>query len=71
MTKPKYYHEAFKNLHWRAAMEEEIRVLEKNSTWVLQDLPSGTKPTSCKWVYRVKYNSDGAIQQYKACLVIH
>ena len=33
-------------------------------------LPSGKKPISCKWVYRVKYNSDGSIQRYKACLVI-
>ena len=51
-------------------MAEEIRALEKNGTWVLQDLPPGKKPISCKWVYRVKYNSDDSIQRFKARLVI-
>ena len=32
--------------------------------------PRGKKPTTCKWVYWVKYNSDGSIQRYKARLVI-
>ena len=27
-------------------------------------------PISCKWMYRVKYISDGTVQRYKACLVI-
>ena len=51
-------------------MVEEIRALEKNKTRVLQDLPQGKKPISYKWVYRVKYNSDGTLQRYKARLVI-
>ena len=51
-------------------MEEEIRALEQNGTWVLQDLLCDKRPISCKWVYRVKYNSDGFIQRFKARLVI-
>ena len=51
-------------------MEEEDRALEKNKTQNLQDLPSGKKPISCKWVYRVKYNPDGIVQHFKAHLVI-
>lgn len=34
-------------------------------------MPQGKKPISRKWVYQVKYNSDGTIQRYKARLVIH
>ena len=52
-------------------MEEEIRAIEKNETWVLQDLPFRKKPISCKWVYLVKSNSDGTVQRFKACLLIH
>ena len=70
VTEPKYYHEAAKDPRWRDAMAERIRALEQNETWVLQDLPPGKKPISCKWVYRIKYNSDGSIQQFKARLVI-
>ena len=70
VTKPRYYHEAVKDSRWRVVMEEEIRALEKNQTWILQDLPHGKKHISCKWVYRVKYNSDGSIQRFKARLVI-
>jgi len=33
-------------------------------------LASRKKPISCKWVYCVKYNSNGSIQRYKARLVI-
>jgi len=67
----KFYNEAARDPQWRAAMEEEIRALEKNKMWVLQDLPKEKKPISCKWVYRVKYNSNGTLQWYKARLVIH
>ena len=51
-------------------MVEEIKALEEDQTWVVVDLPPDKKPISCKWVYRVKYNSDGSLQRYKARLVI-
>jgi len=51
-------------------MAEEIHAPERNETWVLQTLPPEKKPISCRWVYRVKYNSNGTIQRFKARLVI-
>ena len=51
-------------------MTEEIQALEENQTWTIEDLPAGKKPISCKWVYRVKYKSDGSIKRYKARLVV-
>jgi hypothetical protein len=43
--------------------------LEKNNTWDLVRLPSGKKPVACRWVFTVKYNSDGTVERYKARLV--
>jgi len=34
VKEPRYYHEAARDPKWRLAMEEEIRALEKNKTWV-------------------------------------
>ena len=40
-----------------------------NNTWVLMDLPTGSKPIGCKWVFRRKYNTNGSIQTFKVRLV--
>ena len=47
-------------------MKAEIKALEENKTWVVTDLPFGKHPIGCKWVYKVKYKSDGTIERYKA-----
>ena len=50
-------------------MKEELNALEKNDTWKIVHLPKDKKPVGCKWVYKIKYNSDGTIERYKARLV--
>lgn len=50
-------------------MFEEMNALEKNDTWEMVDLPDGNRTVGCKWVYILKYNPDGSIQRYEACLV--
>ena len=51
-------------------MAKEIESLENNNTWTIEDLPLKKNPINCKWVYRVKYLSNGYIERYKARLVI-
>ena len=59
MCEPESYAEAAKDANWRAAMEEEMHALAENETWDLVDAPKGVKPIGCRWVYKVKYNTDG------------
>lgn len=67
---PTRFSQAITDPNWCDAMRKEIDALEKNGTWVLEDLPHGKKAIGCKWVYKIKYNSDGTIERYKARLVI-
>jgi hypothetical protein len=39
-------------------MNEELKALRKNETWEIIPLPKGKKHVGCKWVYKIKYNSD-------------
>jgi Reverse transcriptase (RNA-dependent DNA polymerase) len=50
-------------------MKEELRSLEKNTTWILIKLPKGKKTLQNKWVYRVKEEADGN-KRYKARIVV-
>jgi Reverse transcriptase (RNA-dependent DNA polymerase) len=50
-------------------MKEELYALKKNDTWDIVNLPKGKKPVGCKWVYKIKYNSNGTVERYKARLV--
>lgn len=70
IREPHYYQEAVTDVKWRHAMHDEITALENKGTWKIADLLSNKKPISCKLVYRVKYNSDGSVQRYKARLVV-
>lgn len=46
-----------------------MRALEKNHTWDVVILPEGKTTVGCKWVFAVKYNSDGSLERFKAHLV--
>jgi hypothetical protein len=66
---PKNIQEALSEPEWRVAVHEEIKALEKNDTWDVVSLPEVKVPVGCRWVFTVKYNSDGTLQRYKARLV--
>ncbi|RDX82446.1 putative mitochondrial protein, partial [Mucuna pruriens] len=52
------------------AMKEEMKALEKNSTWEIVDRPKDKSVVGCRWIYTVKCKSDGILKRYKAKLVV-
>ena len=54
---------------WKQAMDDEIEQLQKLGTYTSTKLPADRKAIACKWVYRLKKDSEGNIVRYKARLV--
>nr|GFC90647.1 integrase, catalytic core [Tanacetum cinerariifolium] len=50
-------------------MKNEIKALERNGTWTLEDLPKGKRAIDSKWVYKIKFKPNGEVKKYKARLV--
>ena len=50
-------------------MGEEYMSLVKNGTFTLVELPPGKKTVGAKWVYRIKYDTNGEIAKFKARLM--
>ena len=60
---PNSVQEAIVDLRWKAVMNEEMKLLQKNETWELMECPLRKMP------YTVKYKEDGSIECFKARLV--
>jgi histone deacetylase 1/2 len=54
---------------WLEAMQAEYKALTDNKTWSLVPLPAHKRAIGCKWIFKIKENSDGSINKYKARLV--
>ena len=68
-VEPTCLDDAIGDAKWEKAMNEEMVTLDANETWDLVPLPEGKNVIGCKWVYKVKHNTDGIISRYKARLV--
>lgn len=69
---PKNPEEAFSGpnaAQWKKTMTEEIQSLEDNNTWTLVQLPPGKIPIGCRWVFKLKKDSEGKPTKFKARLV--
>jgi len=56
-------------LEWTKATDEEIRSLKELQTWELTELPPGKQAIGCKWIFKLKRDSEGKVDKYKARLV--
>ena len=54
---------------WCEAMDAEFQALQRQQTWSLIPTPPHVNLVGCKWVFKLKLNSDGTISRYKARLV--
>ncbi|KAG7564441.1 Ribonuclease H-like superfamily [Arabidopsis suecica] len=50
-------------------LSSKITALERNHTWDLVELPPNKKALGNRWVFKIKYWSDGTIERFKARLV--
>jgi hypothetical protein len=66
---PRSFTEAERHAAWRATMQSEMDVVEKNCTWELADLPRGHSVITFKWVFKLKRDEAGVIVKHKARLV--
>ena len=69
---PKTYKEAMSSrdyAFWKEAINDEMDSIISNHTWEIVELPPGSKPIGCKWIFKRKYHTDGTLQTFKARLV--
>ena len=69
LHEPKSYSKAIKYPEWQYVMDKELRAFHHTYSWDLVPLPSNAKPVSCKWIYKIKTQSDEFVEQYKVRLV--
>ncbi|GAQ93539.1 hypothetical protein KFL_016330010 [Klebsormidium nitens] len=50
-------------------MDEETHSLLENGTWKIVENPERVKPFSMKWVYKIKRDAHGNVEEYKSRLM--
>uniref|UniRef100_A0A2N9HG82 Reverse transcriptase Ty1/copia-type domain-containing protein n=1 Tax=Fagus sylvatica TaxID=28930 RepID=A0A2N9HG82_FAGSY len=68
-TEPPTYTIASKIPKWQQAMASEFEALQRQQTWSLIPSSSTQNVIGCRWVYKIKRNTDGSVSRYKARLV--
>ena len=69
---PTSFKEAIKSKYsseWFNAMNDEIKSMSTNKVWDLVEISKGAKIVGCKWVYKIKLDSQRNIERYKARLM--
>lgn len=54
---------------WKETIEVELQNLENYQKWEYNELPSERKVIGSKWVFKIKYHSNGLVVRFQARLV--
>lgn len=57
------------SIEWREAMGNEYKSLADNKTWTITELPPNKRAIKSKWVFKTKFDVNGALIKHKARLV--
>jgi hypothetical protein len=55
---------------WREAMQEEYDSIMRNDVWDVVPRPEGMLVVTFRWLYKIKYATDGSIEKQKARFVV-
>lgn len=69
ILEPQHNYQAVTQPQWVEAMQKKLTALDNNNTWTVLSLPPEKKTVGFRWVYKVKYHSNGEVERYKARLV--
>jgi len=51
------------HLKWKEAMDNEMKNIERNKSYVLKKTEHGKKAIGCKWVFKLKLKPDGTVDK--------
>eukprot|EP00253_Pinus_taeda_P024184 PITA_24184 len=69
IAEPSNFYEASKTSELKEAMKEEYESIIKNNTWDLVKLSNDKQPIGFRWLFKLKFKTDGSIDKHKARLV--
>lgn len=58
-------------IEWKEVVDREMKAIQENQTWALEELPTGNSTIPCKWRYKIKTNVDGSVHKFRTKLVIN
>ena len=68
-VEPEDIKDALKNPKWIESMKKELQSMRNNRVWSLVPRPKDRKTIRNRWVYKIKTNEKGNIEEYKSRLV--
>ncbi|GJT28364.1 ribonuclease H-like domain-containing protein [Tanacetum coccineum] len=66
---PRSHVHALRDPNWKEAMLDEYNALITNGTWVLVLRPTNVNVVHSMWLFKHKFNANGSLSRYKACLI--